>query len=164
MPTCIFPKEEILFLRSCSWVGAFTHAICNYMMTWLSLSNMYIPLFSFWSSKLPSAASFSCLKVVQPFWHVALLCHHTIILLSNGSHKVEWSTRHLLLPSRGEPSNEDSNGGSWLSSSYKCSFLMMMMYDELFLSSIMLDDFLSPYILLMLSMRLPRATFFLWSM
>ena len=131
MPSCIFPKEEIFLLRSCSWETTFTHAICNYMMTWLNLLNIYIPLFFFWSSSLSSVTSFPCLKLLQPFWHVALLCHHTIILRNNGSTPCETISKTLASSKRGEPSNEDSNKGSWLSSSGKCSFLMMMMHDEL---------------------------------
>lgn len=66
-------------------------------MTWLTYQiYAYTPLFLFWSSRCPSTTSFPWLRVFQPSWHAAFLCHHTIIPWV--SYKMEFSTRHLLLP------------------------------------------------------------------
>ena len=119
-------KEEIPFSWSCSWGRAFFHAIWNYM-TWLNFIKYKHTHLIYYFGHLELLWQLPQLNSLQSSWPSSLLFHHTIIPWI--PYKVEFLARHLLL-SVGEPSNEDSKGGSWSSSSCKCSFSIM--YDELY--------------------------------
>ena len=62
---------------------------------------VYYQIYTYLFLRLPLAACFPCLKmrVLQPTWQAAQLCHHTILLNHWIRHKVECklSTRHFLL-------------------------------------------------------------------
>lgn len=131
MQSWIFAMKQIPFLQSFSWGRVFIHVICNYMMTWLNLikyMHTYL-IYYFWLSRLPSKASLiENVSTILTYYTSLSSYHHPLNPIQDGI-----LNKTLTFYNIGEPSNEDSKGGYWLSSSCKCYFLMMMIHDEFFL-------------------------------
>ena len=94
-----FIRKNTLFFNHAHEIEHFNHSIYNQLMRWLYQSikvNKYMHTSSFIrSSRLSSITSLSLkIKMLQPTWHAAIFCHHTLILLNCGFH-TRWNVDYL---------------------------------------------------------------------